>query len=333
MTNAMAAAPAAVRCGLSRGRSSRWCSRLTSSCPREAPLDPRHEQQPGEDDARDDRPGVHDVVDHVPEGARLPRREQPQRSLEEADVPVRLRVGRRRTDVVGPEQPHRVDLEERAHRGDDAGDQEHQADRLHGERRPDALTDDVALRRAGPVNWVCFWRQTSIRWTAEQADDGGRDQQDVHRIEAPDDVRARPVAAEDQVDEAFTDEGDRQDDGVGDAQAGARQQVVRQRVAGEPGRQREHQHQHADDPVDLPWSAERPGEEDARHVEGDRADEHQRCPVVHLADHEPALDVEGDAQHGLVGARHLDALKWRVRAVVDGSSAGCPRRRTSGTSR
>ena len=145
----------------------------------------------------------------------------------------------------------------------------------------------------------------------------GRDQQDVHRVEPADDVGARPLAAEDQVRQPLADERDGEDDGVGDAQPGARQQVVGQRVAGEPGGEGEQQQEHADDPVDLARPAEGAGEEHPRHVQGDRADEHERRPVVHLADQQAALDVEGDAHHRVERRRHLGAPQRLVRALVD----------------
>ena len=129
---------------------------------------------------------------------------------------------------------------------------------------------------------------------------------------------------------ALADERDGEDDGVGDPQPGARQQVVGQRVAGEAGGEGEDQQQHADDPVDLARPAERAGEEHAGHVQGDRADEHERRPVVHLADQQPALDVEGDAHHRVVGRRHLDAPQRLVRARRRRAPAASPRRRTSG---
>ena len=171
--------------------------------------------------------------------------------------------------------------------------------------------------RPGPVNWVCFWRHTSARCTASRATMSGRDEQDVHRVEPADDVGAGPLAAEDQVRQALADERQGEDDGVGDAQPGARQQVVGQRVAGEPGGEGEEQQQHADDPVDLAWPAEGAGEEHPRHVQGDRPDEHERRPVVHLADQQPALDVEGDAHHRVERRRHLGAPQRLVRTLVD----------------
>ena len=120
-----------------------------------------------------------------------------------------------------------------------------------------------------------------------------------------------------QVGQPLADEREGEDDGLGDAQPGARQQVVGQRVAGEAGGQGEQQQEQPDDPVQLAGPAEGAGEEDPRHVQGDGADEHERRPVVHLADQQPALDVEGDAQHRVVGRRHLDAAQRRVRALVD----------------
>ena len=79
--------------GASRGRSRRWCSR-SSLVSRRSIHGTRNSA--GEDDPGDDHAGVDEVVDHEAERPGLPRREQPQRPLEEADVPVGLRVRRRR---------------------------------------------------------------------------------------------------------------------------------------------------------------------------------------------------------------------------------------------
>ena len=75
-----------------------------------------------------------------------------------------------------------------------------------------------------------------------------------------------------------------------------------------PAAEGEDQQQHPDDPVQVAWPAEGAGEEHAGHVQGDGADEDQCRPVVHLADQQAALHVERDAQHRVVGGRHLDAL-------------------------
>ena len=109
-------------------------------------------------------------------------------------------------------------------------------------------------------------------------------------------------------------------DRVRDAQTGARQQVVGERVAGEAVEDREHEQRHADDPVELAWSAERAGEEDAAEVRHDRRDEHQRGPVVDLAHHEAGAHVEAEPHRRLVGLRHR-----RRRAAV----RSCRRRRRS----
>ena len=93
-------------------------------------------------------------------------------------------------------------------------------------------------------------------------------------------------------------------DRVRDAQAGARQQVVGERVAGEPVEDREHEQRHADDPVELARPAERAGEEDAAEVGDDRREEQQRGPVVDLAHHEPGAHVEAEADRRLVRLRH-----------------------------
>ena len=70
----------------------------------------------------------------------------------------------------------------------------------------------------------------------------------------------------------------RQHDRVGDAQAGTRQQVVGQRVAGESFDDAEHEQQQADEPVELARLAERAGEEHPQHVDDHRRHEHAARP-------------------------------------------------------
>ncbi len=102
----------------------------------------------------------------------------------------------------------------------------------------------------------------------------------------------------------------------GDAQPGAGQQVVGQRVAGEAGEEAEEQQQHADDPVRLARLAEGAGEERAEHVHDHRGHEDQRRPVVDLPDEQAAAHVEGDLQRALERAGHVDAAQVLERAVV-----------------
>ena len=82
--------------------------------------------------------------------------------------------------------------------------------------------------RPGPLELGVLLTPHEGEVHGEEDDDERRDEQDVHRVEPADDVGAGPLAAEDQVRQAFADEWQGEDDGVGDAQPGARQQVVGQ---------------------------------------------------------------------------------------------------------
>ena len=118
------------------------------------------------------------------------------------------------------------------------------------------------------------------------------------------------------------DEGDREQDRVADAQAGARHQVVGERVADEPVEDGQDQQRDADGPVQLPGLAEGPGEEDAGHVDDDRADEDVGRPVVHLAHQQAATHGEREVHRGGVGLGHPHAVQGLVDAVVDHHGLG-----------
>ena len=129
---------------------------------------------------------------------------------------------------------------------------------------------------------------------ADQSDDDERHDQTVQDEEARNDRGAREVAAEDPEPQVRTDERYRQDDRVRDADTGARDEVVGQRVTEETVHDREDQQRRADRPVEFAWLAERAGEEHPRHVDHDRADEDVAGPVVHLAHQEAAAHGEGE---------------------------------------
>ena len=87
--------------------------------------------------------------------------------------------------------------------------------------------------RPWPGNWVCFWNQTSIRWTVDQRQDDAGHQQHVDGVEPWNEVSARELAAEDEERHVRADERDGEHDALRDAQPRAGQQVVWERVAGE----------------------------------------------------------------------------------------------------
>ena len=111
--------------------------------------------------------------------------------------------------------------------------------------------------------------------------------------------------------------GRRLDEAVHGADAGAGEQVVGERVAGEALDAGEQRQDGAEDPVDLTRLAEGAGEEHAGHVHEDRDDEDQGGPVVDLPDEQAAADVEGDPERRAVGVGHRHALQRDVGAVVD----------------
>ena len=117
----------------------------------------------------------------------------------------------------------------------------------------------------------------------------------------------RELAAEEEELGPGANDRDSPDRTVHESQAGARQQVVRQRVAREAFEDTDHQHGDADQPVDLPRLAEGTGEEDAEAVGEHRGHEEHGGPVVHLPEQQAAPDVEGQGERRRVRLRHLDA--------------------------
>ncbi len=281
-------------------------------------LDHRVERQGREHEPRNDHGRPEERRDGVVAGqVDVPRREDPGRSVEEHDVPVRLGRRGHLGRVVGPPQPHRVDLHEstegRAHTEDD----EQQPRRLAREGGEEAVAHDVVLgaTRAGELGVLLLDEDQQVHRDQRQED--RRDQQHVRDVEAADDLLADVVPVEDREVRPRPDHRDGEQDRADDPEAGAGQQVVGQRVTGDAHEQRQHQHHDADQPVALPRPAEGAGEEDTEQVDHDRGHEQQRRPVVQLAHEQAAAHVEGQVQRRVVGRRHLHAPQWRVGPLVD----------------
>ena len=192
-SSAKMATPAAVRFGLSRGRSSRLCSSLS-------PVNLRsimgHAIADGEDEAGEHHRGQeHLEGDGVPEAGELPRRHDAQGAVEPAHVPVGLHgvgdLGR----VVGAELPDGVDLGEGP---------EQRRGRRHHEEEPGGLGHEGREHRrahhvvlgaplAGELRVLLAHQQAQVR--REQPDQDQRDDQHVDDEEArDDDARARELA-------------------------------------------------------------------------------------------------------------------------------------------
>jgi hypothetical protein len=182
--------------------------------------------------------------------------------------------------------------------------------------------DHVLLGTAGarPLRVLLVEDQDQV--SGDQTQDQAGHQQDVQGEQPRDEVVAGEQPAEDEVRHVRADDRDRQDDALHDPQAGAGEQVVRQRVAAEALEQRQHEQREADQPVELARLAERAGEEDPEHVHHDRHHEHQRGPVVDLPHQQAAAHVERDVQGAGVRLGHPDAVQRRVRAVVDHVAVG-----------
>ena len=254
--------------------------------------------------------------DRVVEDVRLPVGHDPQRAVRPAHVPVGLGARGHLGRVVGPELPHRVDGQQAAHQRRDAEDDEEEPAGLGGVHGQHREADDVLLRAAGagPLGVLVVDEQQHVG--GDQREQQARDQQHVDDEQARDDVGAGELAAEEQERHVGADDRLRQDEAFGGADAGAGEQVVGERVAGEPLEGAQDQQQRADRPVQLARLAVRAGEEDPQQVDHHRADEEHRRPVVDLPHQQAAADVERQSQRRGEGLGHLDAAQLRVAAFV-----------------
>ena len=236
------------------------------------------------------------------------------------DVPVGLGAGggrRRLGGVVGPVQPHGVDLGQAAEGGDHPGDDEEQADGLGCVRRPQVRALDVVLGAARSSELGVLLAPQDGQVGAEEAGDGRRQQEHVEDEEAGDELGVGELATEEQEGQPLPRHRDGQGDRVAHPHTRAREQVVEQGVPEEAVHHRQDEQGHADDPVELPGPAERPGEEHPAHVHDQGGEEDQGGPVVHLAHDQAGPHLEADVQRRGVGGRHPRALQGLVGAVVD----------------
>ncbi len=203
----------------------------------EALLDVRPEVEDRERDAGEQHAGEERVRDLEAAEPQLPRRHEAQRAFEPADVPVGLRACAHGRGLERAVEPHRVDLHQPTERGADREDEEEQAERLRRERRPELgarrrCVSDAAL--AGELRVLLAHEHHEVE--GQEADDRRGDDQHMDDEQARDDVVARELAAEHEERSPRPEQRDRKQHRVGDAQAGSREQVVREAVAGEPVR-------------------------------------------------------------------------------------------------
>ncbi len=261
------------------------------------------------------------------ERVELPRRPDTGQALGPHHVEVGLAACRHLGRFVGAELPDRVDLQQAPHQAEDAGGHREERAGLDREDRHDPHADDVLLgaTRAGELGVLLEPHQRKVN--PDERQDDSRDQQDVQRVHAGQQVTvrgalvsepaAREVATEQRPVQPGADHRDCHcDRGQRGAQADAGQQVVGQRVAEVALEHRQDQQQRTDHPIGFTWPPEGAGEEDAGQVHHDRRGEHQRRPVVDLPDEQPAAHLEADVQGGREGLGHLDTAQRLIHAVV-----------------
>ena len=118
----------------------------------------------------------------------------------------------------------------------------------------------------------------------------------MQRVEAPNDVYPRELSSEQEEGDPRANNGNGVDHSVNNAKSIARQQVIRQGVAGEAFGHRQNEQHKTNSPVQLTRLAECAGEEHAEHVQADSGNEEERSPVVHLTHEQPATNIERNVQ-------------------------------------
>ena len=143
-------------------------------------------------------------------------------------------------------------------------------------------------------------------------------QQDVHRVEPRHEVVAGELAAEQEHRQVRADDRRGQDRALDEADTGAGQQVVRQRVAGEARRTcPRNSSVQPNSQLISRGLRNAPVKKTRIMCTIMRGDEDQRGPVVDLPDQQTAADLEADVHRRGVRLGHPHALQRRVRAVVD----------------
>ena len=197
----------------------------------------------------------------------------------------------------GPVEPHRVDLDEGGERGADAADQQQVAGGAQRVGRHHRRADDDAVAAALRPGTACGAAATAGRGERRAArrspPAAGRCAPGRRGAIRPADGNSPPNRS---VASAGPTKRDRLGDGEGDAQAGAGEQVVGQRVAEEAVHADQEHQAHADDEVDAARPPVRRGQEHAQHVDDQGADEDERRPVVHLPHQQAGGHVQAEVR-------------------------------------
>ena len=282
---------------------------------------PRLEERPQGGARHDDPEGEqggdqHAQAERVAPEIDLPGGHDPQRAFEEAHIEVRLGARRNGSGIVRPVQPDRVDLQERAEQRQDAEREQEVGARLGHEHRVERVAVHLLLGLVLDRHRGVLLVPHDHHVRGDQPEQQRGDQQDVQHVQARHDVLAGELSAEQEHVDVGADDRDRLRHALGDPQAGAGQQVVRQRVPEQALQDAQREHAEADEPVQLAGLAVGAGEEDPQHVRHEGRHEQDRRPVVDLPHQQAAADVEADVQRRGVGLGHLHALQRRVRALV-----------------
>ena len=247
----------------------------------------------------------------------LPRRHDTGGAVSPQHVDVRLGASGNLRRIVRTQVPDGVDRRQTSHAGKNSEDHHHVTNCLGCEYREDTYTDNVVLGASRPRELGVLLEPDEREVRCNEGEDDARQDQHVQDVETIQHEVRREVAAENRPVDPGADDGQTQDDCGHDAQANTGQQVVRQRVTHEALDHAEQHEGDTDKPVSLTRATERAGEEHAHHVGEHRHHEHQRGPVVHLADEQAASDIEREVQGRGVRARHFHTVQREVRAVVD----------------
>ena len=216
------------------------------------PGDPRLDERVDADrqhDQREEGEGDEDAQRQgVAEGVDLPSRHHPDQPLGEAEIPVGLGAGGDQVGAVGAEGPYGVDRGERAHHRQHAEDQEEEAAGLGHVDRHERHAHHGLLVASWPGVLRVLVVEDQDQVSDDQAEHDPGQQQNMDRVQPGDDLVPRELSPEEEEGEIRAHDRHGQDRALREAEAGAGEQVVGERVAGQAGDDAEEQQGPAEQP-------------------------------------------------------------------------------------
>ena len=244
-------------------------------------------------------------------------RKETHRALNPSEIPIGLRAGKNGGRIVGAVDPDRIDLNQTAETRNEREDKEEEAERFKRVGGPDARADDGAIRAHGSGIVGVILTPDDEEMDGDEHRDKRGYKKNMENVEARYGCVHRNGAAKEQLDQPRADEGNRQENGVANAQACAGKQIGTDGITEETVGKSEHEKSEADEPVNLAGTTVSGGEENAEEMGNDGADEDVGGPVMHLTHEKARTNLEAEMKNGLVGGGHGNAIKSSIGPVID----------------